>query len=377
MFFEHVTNLLNMRELEDEGKVMALADYAAPIADAENPLIGMLEVRDGVVRTEWAGHALRPALARVHWHYANEQFAYLAQRAVEHAVTALARDAVRLTGSRRIALAGGVVSNVKATRRIRLLPDVEDIYVFPHMGDGGLPLGAAIAAGADVGERLRIDSNGSIWARRTSRPSSRRRSGPLVSPSCVPATSPGVWPISSRRIASSCGFRGAWSTVRGRWGTAASWRVRIGPRCATGSTSCSSVASGISRSVPSLLESEAPRLLADFTGGRNRAMTMAYLVADAFRERLSGVTSVDGTCRPQFVPDDRSRAVCRAAARGKVALGRRSRAQHELQYPQRAARLFAGGSHRRVSAIGGRRLAIGPYLVESGSGYRAAIRDLA
>src|SRR5262245_62586564 len=29
VFFEHVTTLLNMRELEDEGKVMALADYAA------------------------------------------------------------------------------------------------------------------------------------------------------------------------------------------------------------------------------------------------------------------------------------------------------------------------------------------------------------
>ena len=30
---------------------------------------------------------------------------------------------------------------------------------------------------------------------------------------------------------------------------------------------------------PSMLESEAPRLLADWTGGRNRAMTMAYEVA--------------------------------------------------------------------------------------------------
>ena len=43
MFFEHVTNLLNMRELEDEGKVMALADYAAPIADADNPLLALVD----------------------------------------------------------------------------------------------------------------------------------------------------------------------------------------------------------------------------------------------------------------------------------------------------------------------------------------------
>ena len=33
-------------------------------------------------------------------------------------------------------------------------------------------------------------------------------------------------------------------------------------------------------------------------------MTMAYEVSACFRNRLAGVTSVDGTCRPQFVPDD-------------------------------------------------------------------------
>ena len=53
-----------------------------------------------------------------------------------------------------------------------------------------------------------------------------------------------------------------------------------------------------------MLESEAPRLLADWTGGRNRAMTMAYEVAPASASRLAGVISIDGTCRPQIVADD-------------------------------------------------------------------------
>jgi carbamoyltransferase len=52
-----------------------------------------------------------------------------------------------------------------------------------------------------------------------------------------------------------------------------------------------------------MLESEGPRVLADWTGGRTRAMTMAFEVAACYRDRLAGVTSVDGTCRPQFVPD--------------------------------------------------------------------------
>jgi carbamoyltransferase len=107
VFFEHVTNLLNMRELEDEGKVMALADYAAPIADRDNPLLPWLRVKDAIITSEWPGHALRRRLARVHWRFPNEQFAYLAQQTVERVVVALARDAVRLTGHRHLALAGG------------------------------------------------------------------------------------------------------------------------------------------------------------------------------------------------------------------------------------------------------------------------------
>ena len=63
---------------------------------------------------------------------------------------------------------------------------------------------------------------------------------------------------------------------------------------------------GTSLSVPSMLESEASRVLDDWTGGRNRSMTMAHKVAGAYRDRLSGVMSVDGTCRPQIVGDDES-----------------------------------------------------------------------
>jgi carbamoyltransferase len=55
---------------------------------------------------------------------------------------------------------------------------------------------------------------------------------------------------------------------------------------------------------PSMLESEAIRMLTDWTGGRNRAMTMAYEVAGEYRDRLAGVISVDGTCRPQVVADE-------------------------------------------------------------------------
>lgn len=43
----------------------------------------------------------------------------------------------------KLALAGGVFSNVKLNQRILALPGVANIYVHPNMGDGGLATGAA------------------------------------------------------------------------------------------------------------------------------------------------------------------------------------------------------------------------------------------
>jgi carbamoyltransferase len=303
VFFEHVTSLLNMRELEDEGKVMALADYAAPIPDDSNPLLSLIEVRDGVIRTARAGHALRPTLARLQWRYANEQFAFLAQRVVERVCVALARDAMRLTGESRIALAGGVVSNVKATRQIRLLPDVEDVFVFPHMGDGGLPLGAAVASLARRGEPLEVDLGrldlGPAFDDATIEQAVRAAG--LVPQRMTPLASRVADLLAADRIVlwfqggmeygpRALGHRSVLArpdrqALRDRLNLVLKRRVWYQPFC------------------PSLLESEAPRILADWTGGRNRAMTMAFQVAPAFRERMAGVTSIDGTCRPQLVPD--------------------------------------------------------------------------
>ena len=304
VFFEHVTNLLNMRELEDEGKVMALADYAAPIADADNPLMEWVQVRDGVIETKKAGHAMRTPLARVHWRFPNEQFAYLAQRVVEHTTMALVCDAVRLTGLPRIALAGGVVSNVKATRRARLMPEVESAYVFPHMGDGGLALGAAVLAGASAGDsvRLSLDRLGlgpsydeeELEARARAadlRPERAEnlpcRVADLLAEGRIVMWFQGAMEYGPRALGQrSVLARPDRFDIRDRLNLALKRRVWYQPFC------------------PSLLENDARRMLTDWDGGTNRSMTMAYEVAREYRCLMAGVTSVDGTCRPQIVDEN-------------------------------------------------------------------------
>ena len=302
VFFEHVTNLLNMRELEDEGKVMALADYAAPVPDDLNPLLSMFTVRDGCLHAAVPGHSMMSLLRSVQWHWPNEQFAYMAQRTVEHVCIELARDAVRLTGLRQIALAGGVASNVKANRRMRLLPEVQDLYVFPHMGDGGLALGAALAGAASrggVAGGLSDLALGPGYSDDQVATALRRAGVAAIQPENLVERVADL--LAGGRIVMWCqgrmeygpralGYRSVLARpdrpeLRERLNLVLKQRVWYQPFC------------------PSMLEEDASRILVDYTSRSNRSMTMAYVVAPQFRDALAGVTSIDGSCRPQVVPD--------------------------------------------------------------------------
>jgi len=304
VFFEHVTRLLNMRELEDEGKVMAIADYASTVADANNPMLGLLTA-DGVrFKTAAPGHALQAPLARILWHVPNEQFAFMAQRTLEAACTGVAAAAIAQTGERRVALAGGVASNIKINRRIRLLDGVDDVFVFPHMGDGGLALGAALLAcvsegatpnvelgdlalGPEFGERdieAALQDAGLAAQRCPDLPAAVAR---LVADDAIVFWFQGRMEYGPRALGHrSVLARPDRPALRDRLNLVLKRRVWYQPFC------------------PSLLERDARTALSDMTGRPNRHMTMAYAVSAAYRDALAGVTSVDGSCRPQMVSDD-------------------------------------------------------------------------
>jgi len=65
------------------------------------------------------------------------------QKRMEEVVCRLVRDHLRRTGKKEICCSGGLFANVEINRRIGELPELERFYVFPHMGDGGLCVGAA------------------------------------------------------------------------------------------------------------------------------------------------------------------------------------------------------------------------------------------
>lgn len=79
-----------------------------------------------------------------------EDIAAAAQKRLEEVVLNLVENAREKVESDKIVLAGGVFANVLLNQKILELNEIDDIYVFPAMSDGGLALGAALYALAKI-----------------------------------------------------------------------------------------------------------------------------------------------------------------------------------------------------------------------------------
>lgn len=306
IFFEHVTNLLNMRELEDEGKVMALANYAHPIPDTENPLLGLFQVSGLTLESRFGSLGLYRELKRLLWFYPSEQFAYMAQRALEVWTQSLVREACARTEHDRVAYAGGVASNVKVNMLLRHLPQVHELFVFPHMGDGGLALGAALwCSNQQVGGKT-FDLRDLML-------------GPTHSPEEFPSIVANVPALRISKLENPTSIAAKLISE----GQLVLWfygGMEYGPRALGGRSvlalpNSRAIRDDLNLSLkkrvwyqpfcPTMLRSEALRVLKDYQGEKADQMTCAYEVRPEHVETMAGVISVDGTCRPQILDDQR------------------------------------------------------------------------
>lgn len=314
IFFEHVTNLMNMRELEDEGKVMALANYAYPVEDEENPLLKIIGTEDFSIVSAYTSISMFREMKKILWHYPSEQFAYMAQRVLEKNVVALVRQAVIKKGLKNIAVAGGVFSNIKMNMKVAGL--VENISVFPHMGDGGLALGAAVArnyeAGGTSAYHLRSLYLGPAFTRddilavlgkygcdkntldkggiRYHHPENLSEAGAqLILRGEIVLWFQGRMEIGPRSLGNrSILARPDDRRIKDRLNLLLKKRVWYQPFC------------------PSIIIEDAPDLL-EMDGQDiqyNRFMTMAFNIRKEHLGIMEGVMNIDGTCRPHFVAEE-------------------------------------------------------------------------
>lgn len=147
-FYRRVTTALGFKANRHEGKIVGLAAYGDP-----SKLYDEVRARFDFDHEDYFRFksSQDPFFERhLVDRFSREDIAAAYQRVLEDVATEYVSRWVRRTGVTRVACAGGVFANVKMNQRIMEIPEVESIYVFPAMSDGGVGVGAALALHADL-----------------------------------------------------------------------------------------------------------------------------------------------------------------------------------------------------------------------------------
>ncbi len=143
IFYEHVTSGLGFKPSRHEGKIVGLAAYgnAKLLADL---LLERFDTTNGEIRIRnGMNHFFTRALASK---FSKRDVAAAYQYTLEEVTRRSVTYWLQKTGCKNVVVSGGVHANVKLNQRIREIPGVEGIFVYPNMGDGGCGTGAAMLA---------------------------------------------------------------------------------------------------------------------------------------------------------------------------------------------------------------------------------------
>jgi len=139
--YEHVTSSLGFKPSRHEGKIVGLASYGDP--DILTPiLLSRIEQTDGDFKIFEANNVYFSRYLASHFPKIDVAAAY--QNVLEVVATNFVKYWVKKTGIDTVVLSGGVTANVKLNQRIFEIEGVNNIFVYPNMGDGGCGTGAAL-----------------------------------------------------------------------------------------------------------------------------------------------------------------------------------------------------------------------------------------
>jgi carbamoyltransferase len=158
VFYGFITRHLGFTPDRHEGKVTGLAAFGDPTAclDVMKSMItynGRIVANLGSHFTPFLTGDL-PRIEKALSDHSREDIAAAAQHNLEEITLAHLRKFLGTTKRRNVCLAGGVFGNVKLNQRILEMPEVDDVYVFPQMGDGGSAFGGALIKLYELGGRF-------------------------------------------------------------------------------------------------------------------------------------------------------------------------------------------------------------------------------
>lgn len=153
-YYAYVTQLLGFKPLRHEGKITGLAAFGKPERTKKTVEKYIQYDKNKTSFVNEGGYHLN-AMGRLQKElkeFSPEDIAAGIQEHTEEIVCAYVSDVIEKFCHNKpmnVFLAGGLFANVKVNQQILKLEKVKDIYIFPHMGDGGLSMGAALAIGFD------------------------------------------------------------------------------------------------------------------------------------------------------------------------------------------------------------------------------------
>ncbi len=148
-YYQRLTEFLGFMALRHEGKITSLASFGRfneDIMAVAKSSLSFIKKTEGF---NWKNHfipeSMKSGVYKQLKGYSREDVAFNFQKNFEDEIVKFVSYWVAKTDIFRVALAGGIAANVSLNHRIKDVKKIENVYVFPHMGDGGLAVGAGLA----------------------------------------------------------------------------------------------------------------------------------------------------------------------------------------------------------------------------------------
>jgi carbamoyltransferase len=294
------------RNLRHEGKLTGLAAYGQP--DIADQLAGVFRFdENGQVTTQFRTwpEFLNTVIGICKGH-SREIIAASIQKVIEDYTIRSLTFWLDRAKARRVAMAGGLFANVRLNRLIAETLPLDEVFIFPAMGDEGLPVGAALSLlmkrdglAAWLGRRRRLDD---VYL--------GRDFGTRID-DCL-AAMPGMQRLSGDPIDVATDL-----VIAGRAGAIFTARMEFGPRALGARSIIASPSDAAINDIlnkrldrsefmpfaPFVLEEDAERVFEITPVNRYAArfMTITCAVRPEWIKKIPAVVHVDGTARPQIV----------------------------------------------------------------------------
>jgi len=306
--YAHATEACGFRPFRHEGKLTGLSARGEPrLAPtlAQHFRVG----RDGLVEADFKDwRALRATMMETFQGHDRETIAASIQKVMEDVMLGSIRHWVGRSGARRLGLAGGLFANVRLNRLLAESLPLDEIFIFPAMGDDGVAAGMALSF-------LHARDGTETWLRHR-----HRLDTVYLGRNYDGAIDDALAGAGMRRLAGRP-VEVAVDLIRaGKAGAIYTGRMEYGPR-ALGARSIiasphdhainDNLNKRLDRSefmpfAPFVLEEDASRVfeITDVNRYAAHFMTITCAVKPEWRARIPAVVHVDGTARPQIVRDD-------------------------------------------------------------------------